>query len=638
MSFLVPASLALAALAVPIVLLYMLKLRRREVEVSSVLLWQMVLRDREANAPWQRLRRNLLLLLQLLLLALLVVALARPFLPVPVVASGQVTVLLDASASMNATDVQPSRFEEAKAIARRLVNDLPNDSLMTVILVGTQPRVLIASTADKRELRDAIDAAAPGAGSADWESAFALAAGANGNVAASTTVIISDGGLPAETPPLTGEVRFVPVGEREENLAINALSLRPAAGGPQLFASIANYGNAPATTILTVYLDNQLFNAQRVVVPAGQTADVILTTYEGVSLAEAVLTSPLDNAAPDYLSIDDRAWAVYDAPQSGRALFISRNGNIFIEQFLSAYPGVQPFRLSVDQPLPDDPFDLYIYDGVISGTIPSASELLLVNPPSNALFSVGNVFTPTVGSSITLADSALMQFVDFSNVHILRMRDVAVPAWAQTLASVENRPLIFAGTVDRRRVVVFTFDLRDSDLPLQIAYPILMSNLLEWLTPATVISDAGESIRPGDTVTIRPAVGEQAVGIYAPDNQFFIAAATEAGVLFANTHQLGLYRVGTASVQEGGKYAGQFAVNLFDSRESRIAPAAEIVVGRAQVSAAVREQVGQRELWQWVAGGALAVLVLEWWVYHRGTALPTAVNWPGLFRRKKASS
>ena len=58
MSLLTPLALLLGLLAVPILILYMLKLRRREVEVSSTLLWQLLLRDREANAPWQRLRRN----------------------------------------------------------------------------------------------------------------------------------------------------------------------------------------------------------------------------------------------------------------------------------------------------------------------------------------------------------------------------------------------------------------------------------------------------------------------------------------------------------------------------------------------------------------------------------------------------
>jgi hypothetical protein len=83
MSFLTPLFLLLGLLAVPVIILYMLRLRRREVLVSSTMLWQKLMRDREANAPWQRLRRNLLLFLQLLILAALVLALARPFLPVP---------------------------------------------------------------------------------------------------------------------------------------------------------------------------------------------------------------------------------------------------------------------------------------------------------------------------------------------------------------------------------------------------------------------------------------------------------------------------------------------------------------------------------------------------------------------------
>ena len=64
MSFLTPLGLIGGLLAIPIILLYMLRLRRREVTISSTFLWRQVLQDREANSPWQRLRRNLLLLLQ----------------------------------------------------------------------------------------------------------------------------------------------------------------------------------------------------------------------------------------------------------------------------------------------------------------------------------------------------------------------------------------------------------------------------------------------------------------------------------------------------------------------------------------------------------------------------------------------
>src|SRR5579859_689190 len=100
MSFLTPLALALGALAVPIVLLYMLRLRRQPVTVSSTLLWQRLVRDQEANAPWQRLRRNWLLILQLIILAALIIALARPFTTVATISSGRIALLLDGSANM----------------------------------------------------------------------------------------------------------------------------------------------------------------------------------------------------------------------------------------------------------------------------------------------------------------------------------------------------------------------------------------------------------------------------------------------------------------------------------------------------------------------------------------------------------
>ena len=133
--------------------MYMLRLRRREVMVSSTLLWQKLLRDREANAPWQKLRRNLLLLLQLLILAALVLALARPFFPIPSIISGSTVVLLDGSASMQAADVASGRFQAAKTEVNTLINDLGGDNQMTLIQVGYAPAVLASAASDKTSAR-----------------------------------------------------------------------------------------------------------------------------------------------------------------------------------------------------------------------------------------------------------------------------------------------------------------------------------------------------------------------------------------------------------------------------------------------------------------------------------------------------
>ena len=103
-----------AAIAIPALLvLYFLKLRRREMAVSSTLLWKKAIQDLQVNAPFQKLRRNLLLLLQLLLLAAAAARAGRPvanYTPAP----GKTTVILiDRSASMAAKDA------DGKHAARR---------------------------------------------------------------------------------------------------------------------------------------------------------------------------------------------------------------------------------------------------------------------------------------------------------------------------------------------------------------------------------------------------------------------------------------------------------------------------------------------------------------------------------------
>src|SRR5437764_9359380 len=176
MNLLAPAALGLAALAAPIVAMYILKMRRRERVVSSTFLWEQALRDVQANAPWQRLRPNLLLLLQLLALLLLVAALARPFRLGATSLGANLVLILDISGSMGATDVAPTRLARAKAEARQLVDDLPAGGTMTIIAAGNGAEVVQPSTGNRAALRGAIDRVAGQAGVTDFREALALAA------------------------------------------------------------------------------------------------------------------------------------------------------------------------------------------------------------------------------------------------------------------------------------------------------------------------------------------------------------------------------------------------------------------------------------------------------------------------------
>src|SRR2546426_1488230 len=123
-----PAGLIAGALVVPALLvLYFLKLRRRERTVPSTILWKKAVQDLQVNAPFQKLRRNLLLLLQLLLLILLCLALMRPVANFKQGAGKLTVILIDRSGSMAAKDVdggKRTRLEEAKRLAREIVDSM----------------------------------------------------------------------------------------------------------------------------------------------------------------------------------------------------------------------------------------------------------------------------------------------------------------------------------------------------------------------------------------------------------------------------------------------------------------------------------------------------------------------------------
>lgn len=620
MGFLSPLALLTGLLAIPILALYMLRLRRRPVQVSSTLLWQRLMRDREANAPWQRLRRNLLLVLQLLILLALCLALARPFLAVPSLASERVAVLLDASASMRASDESPSRFDAARATARRLVDELPQGGRMTLIRVGTAPEVLASEESARDVLRRAIDAARPDDGPADWQAAFALAAGALGGAAAdrSAVIVISDGGLPDDLPPLPAQVRYVPIGNRADNLALAALALRPATDGLELFARVTNHGDQAQQAVLSFTRDGLLFHAEEISVPAGDSRAVLLSGLpDQPAVYRASLSAPAESSWQDWLAVDDVAHAVYQPAVGGRVLVISP-GNVFLEQVLAAMPGIEPFRAPADASLPSEPFDLYVFDGILPASIPE-QDLLLIDPPANALFDVTGDFEVT--GEVRVADDPLTQHVDWSGVHIRRAKRVVPPAWAKVLVEAPDGPLVFVGEHGGRRVAVLTFDLHESDLPLQVAFPILMSSLIGYLSPAQPFQ-APDGVQPGASLAIRPGLNVQAVVVTDPLGVAHRLDLTESGATFSQTQGTGLY---TVDYLAGETPVGRdtFAVNLFSAGESDIRPRDSIRVGQSAVAAAPRRAVGQRELWPWLAVVAVLVLNVEWWVYHRGRTWPT---------------
>src|SRR5437660_8363736 len=175
MSILAPAAAVLALTLPAIVALYFLRIMRPTRIVPALHLWPDQIRDRQANVPWQKLRFGWLLLLQLLVAAFLVAAAAQPALPASASLAPHNIVLLDASASMQAKDVQPSRLDEAKRQVGVMIDQLGPQDRMTLIAVQSTARIVGSGSGDHDALHRALNAIAPANGPADLSAALSLA-------------------------------------------------------------------------------------------------------------------------------------------------------------------------------------------------------------------------------------------------------------------------------------------------------------------------------------------------------------------------------------------------------------------------------------------------------------------------------
>lgn len=604
MNILNPLALLFGLLFVPIILLYLLRLQRREQPVSSTMLWKQAALDREANTLWQRLRRNLLLYLQLATLALFIFALVRPYLNIGGGLNGRLIVLLDASASMQATDVAPTRFDAALVEVRRLIDGLSEGDEMLLVQVDGSPRGLSGISNNRDELLSALALARPGLAAANWSAAIPLAtAASNGNT---TIVVISDGANADDLKLLGRATQYVPIGASGDNVAIGSVTLRRTQGGQAAFVRVNNNSQSDDEVMISVGDGQQVFDTRSLKIPAGQTAAF---TVPQLPAGITSVRASIDKASHNTLVLDDVVHAVGANTSLRRALLVTR-GNRFLEQALGALPNLQLTRaISLSAASGDRPYDVYILDSAyaLPGEFPAGANVLVIG--TTEIFTSSGLFTDT--QFVKAENHPALSNVTWRAVNVQQAESLVAPTWLQPLVEARGGTLLWAGSNPGagtggglNRVMVMPFELRRSDLPLQLAFPILLANSIDWLAPPQGLS-VPASVNPGEVVGLPTGAR-----ITTPDG----AVSTSDGRGFAATQSLGVYKVSL------GELEGRFAVNFINSRESDVTPNPSLLIasGVAARVASGGGQTGQREIWPYVAAVSLILLLIEWWIYQRG--------------------
>lgn len=599
MRFAAPAGLLALLLAVPIVLLHILRPRRPQVSVSSTYLWRSMARPVSAATPWQRLRFSWLLLLQLLAVVLLAAALAKPVRVTAAPLAEHTVFIIDASGSMAAVDGKPDRLSEARNKAASLRKQLPTGGVASIVVASPRPYVALSTSPDSGAFRAALNSVQTTAGKADFATAFTLAGSLETPAAPVGFVLLSDGGLDdAEARLLPDGSRFVQVGERASNRAIRTLSVSPRGGGLHVRATLRNEGGSDATERLRIDVDGRTAAERSVELRERQTVELDFDVPNG-DRVDAFLEGD------DLLPVDNHAVAVAARPRAIKVALFGGD-DPFLSKLLAAMPGVTVEAAPAPRAAPEA--DIAVYNGVAVPPDPGTAWLAIAPPGGIPDVPVtGEVARPVV--TLVEPDDPLTRGLDFSDIAIAKAQQIA-PVGDLTVIGSDATPLLVRGNRQGRAFAYFTFAMRDSDLPLNVAFPILGDRLLSLLASrALPIAD----VRVGQPL---PVAGAKAVTVQSPLRARIEVPAGAAPPIAD--------RPGFWTVKEQGKPDRIVAVNP-DPAESRVAPLSVPV--RAETGAGGgRATHGEVPLTRWFVAVLLLVLAAELFLSLRARGVST-VQW-----------
>src|ERR1700687_1752840 len=520
MTVLAPLAAVLALTLPAIIALYFLKIRRPTRVVPALHLWPSQIRDRQANVPWQRLRPSWLLFLQLLAAAALVAAAVQPVLATGASLARHSIVLLDASASMQATDVTPSRLAEAKGEVNALIDQLGPSDRMTVISIGPTSRIIASVTGNRDALHRAVNGIEASNGAADLSSALALAAGLVRAGDDARAYLFSDGIVqPLRSSFSAGllcPVGYPRAGVSGENVGLTSLTVRTSAQTRAAYLHLQNFGQQVRSVSLEWRADSHLIDVRPLTLPAGQGQDLVLPVPSDATSVTARL------AAGDIFAVDDTATAVARTPRAFKVLLVTP-GNVFLEQALRLRSDFQIDVVAPGAYRASSAYAMTVFDRFAPPVLPDG-PFWMVDPPAGSALAGRAAGGHGAGRAVDAGDPLLAN-VDLQDVHVARSEDLRASTFGRPLISSLQTPLVLVRDEPFRQVLI-GFDLHESDLPLRIAFPILTPNLTEWMLPPSVPS---HSFHPAEPVTIVPEPGAPSVTVIRPDGSRRSLAAAAIG-------------------------------------------------------------------------------------------------------------
>lgn len=611
MGFHVLWPLAFLVLVPVLILLYILKQEAKPHRFSSTMLWEEVYHNIEATKPWEKLKKNILLFLQILTVLLFILVLMNPWLKAFGVEKQQVILVVDNSASMDTVYKEGmSRLEAAKKAACTYVDRLPAGSAVHVISCNQQASLEVSNSKDRTAVKESIQKMEQTSLAGDLSASLSLVQSCASQSKDARIVFFTDTAFDLGDLDASVEAFY----SQADNFSLDSLSYARKEGTLKVLVQAANHSDGPASREINLYgVDSQgekeLLDIGSINLSAGEESPVYFELDEKEVQGKIALYAEFQEK--DTLAGDNTSWCVLEEEKTNRVLLLTKS-NLFIEKAFTNLPGIELYRTSDPSLITQEEADLYIFDGMVPDELPASGSFLFIHCDAKDLFQHGG---KVKGNMLTPVDSAVTSYIGSTAFGVNTSYVYDLPSWGEAFLKASNTEdsagtAGFYGAYDGHRIAVLGFDLHQTDFGLQAEFPILISGLSDYLLDSGLTEKTAYTA--GESVMFHGSTRGSALTLRMPDGSSRQMDALEASGTYLEVKTPGVYQV--SQEVEGEQKEQSFSVSFPVKMESEV-QSAQSMKQAEDGGKQLQSRLGTLEIRNYLLVVLLLLMLGEWIVY-----------------------
>lgn len=531
----------------PVIMLYILKRKYKEEVISSSLLWKEVYKNTRANTPWEKFKKNIMLLLQIIIILSVILALMSPFISIGGKSYKNVIMVIDNTASMNTIyDDSNSRLDQGKTLAKEYLNSTKEGTNTYIISYDGTSNLLLNGDFNKSNASSIIDKITKSYGSGDISDVVSFVKAIGDGIGEEYEALIFTDKQVAISD-ING--RIVYLGNSGLNASVDNVSHKFVDDKVKVIANVTNNGDSLYEGDFSLYNGEELVAVEGVTLQVGESKTL---SFQLDSLNSDYLKGELSRK--DILMEDNTYYHVVNENKVKKILLVT-DENIFLEKAFGVIENTEVYKTNdVSNITDNDEYDLYVFDNKMPEVMPRKGSILFINPNSNEFF---NVLQGGEIGQATAVKGSVSTYLEDTQFTLSEYNIIETPYYGTNILTIDDNSIGFKGEINDRKIAALSFDLHSTDFALKKEFPILIYELGEELISTGMVYS--NNFKAGEEIVVKSSDFENEINVTYPNGDI---KELKSGEEVNGELALGIYKINQNDNNES------FSVNFPTSSES----------------------------------------------------------------------